>query len=495
MARISVVGAGVGGLAAASRLAAAGHRVTVFEAGALVGGKAGRLDRLSAEGRFRFDTGPSLLTMPHVFGELFAATGAPLEEVLTLRAANPLTRYRFADGTVLDATDDTQEHGRRLDAAFGPGTGRQWSAVMDRAATMWSAVGERLLGRPRTGRPPLAGPGAIRALSPGRSLHQLADAHLDDPRLRRILERYATYAGTDPRRAPAALATIAYVEQHYGVWTVEGGIQALVDAVADRARACGVELRTATPVTRIIARQRRIQAVELADGQLVASDIVVANADVESTYADLLDTDEPLRRRTAGPTADSLSGFVLLLGLRGRTEGLAHHTVSFGAAPYRDEFDAVFGGRLVDDPTIYVCAPDDPALRPAGHESWFVLVNAARHSSDGAPGTLDWDAPDLARQYSRHVLDRLAQRGLPTADRLLFSEIRTPADLRRSSAAPGGAIYGSAQNGLRASLRRPGNTSPIAGLFLVGGSVHPGGGLPMVARSGQFVADLIGPAD
>jgi phytoene dehydrogenase-like protein len=202
-------------------------------------------------------------------------------------------------------------------------------------------------------------------------------------------------------------------------------------------------------------------------------------------------------RRALRRATPSLSGFVLLLALRGRTPGLRHHTVLF-PDDYDAEFDAVFGTgrhagapRPVADPTVYVSAPDDPALRPDdAHESWFVLVNAPRHD----PPAMDWTAPGLAASYADRVLAVMAGRGLDVRDRVLWRELRTPADLERDTRAVGGSIYGTSSNGARAAFLRPANRSPVPGLFLVGGSAHPGGGLPLVGLSAAIVADLIGRA-
>jgi phytoene dehydrogenase-like protein len=194
--------------------------------------------------------------------------------------------------------------------------------------------------------------------------------------------------------------------------------------------------------------------------------------------------------------ADSLSGFVLLLGLRGRTPGIAHHTVTYGSAPYDDEFDAVFGdpGRPVDDPVLYLNVPTDRTAAPDGHEAMYVLANAPRHATAPGRGTFDWTRPDAADDYADSVLDLLAARGIDVRDRLLFRELRTPADLETQTLSPGGAIYGRVQHGALSTLRRPANRSRTRGLFLVGGSTHPGGGLPLVAMSAQLVAGSIGPA-
>jgi phytoene dehydrogenase-like protein len=259
-------------------------------------------------------------------------------------------------------------------------------------------------------------------------------------------------------------------------------------------------LRTGCTVRRILTESGRASGVELADGERVPADVVVSAADATALYADLLPPDPRTRgvRRDLGRATASLSGVVLLLALHGRTPGLAHHTVLF-PDDYDAEFDAVFGAgrfhgapRPVADPTVYVSAPDDPALRPdEDSESWFVLVNAPRHDPDGG---VDWDAPGLAQGYAAQVLDTMAARGLDVRERVRWCDVRTPADLARATGSVGGSIYGTSSNGARAAFLRPGNVSPVPGLFLVGGSAHPGGGLPLVALSAEIVAGLIGPA-
>jgi phytoene dehydrogenase-like protein len=234
--------------------------------------------------------------------------------------------------------------------------------------------------------------------------------------------------------------------------------------------------------------------VLLEDGGRLPADVVVANVDASSVYGTLLE--DPASARRLARATPSLAGFVLLLGVRGRTPGLAHHNVLF-PADYDAEFDAVFGRRAspVEDPTLYVSAPDDPAVRPEGHEAWFVLVNAPRHATrPGVPGAVDWRADGLADTYADHLLDLLAGRGLPVRDRVLFREVLSPAELEQRTGAVGGAIYGTSSNGAAAAFLRPANRSRVPGLFLVGGSSHPGGGLPLVTLSAQIVAGLVGRA-
>lgn len=491
MSRVVVVGAGVGGLAAAVRLAHAGHRVTICEAQDTVGGKLGLYER---DG-FRFDTGPSLLTMPHVLRAVFEDTGGwPAD--LDLEPLSPTARYRFADGTTFDASSDLDDFCRRLDTALGTGNGDDWRRFMAHAARIWAATRVPFLESPLAGpqtmaRLALRQPRDIATIGPGRSLRALGRRHLHDPRLRMFLDRYATYTGSDPRRAPAALAVVPYVEQAFGGWYVAGGLRRIADALRDRALECGATLVLSTRVTRIETNAGRVEGVRLADGGRLAADVVVANVDAASLYGSLVEA--PAAARRLARATPSLSGFVLLLAVRGRTKGLAHHNVLF-PADYDAEFDAVFGrdAQPVPDPTLYISAPDDPAVRPAGTEAWFVLVNAPRHGA--GPGAIDWRAQGLASSYGDHLLDLLEQRGLPVRERVMWSQTITPADLEQRTGAVGGSIYGTSSNGASAAFLRPANRSPVRGLFLVGGSSHPGGGLPLVTLSAKIVADLLGPA-
>jgi phytoene desaturase len=499
MSRVVVVGAGVGGLATAARLATAGHDVVVCEAGQDVGGKLGLVTAdLPGLGEFRFDTGPSLVTLPDVFRDLFAATGGWPDD-LELVELDPVARYRFADGTGFDATSDLDELCARLDA-LQPGNGDDWRAFSARAARVWEASREPFLESALDGPVTLAQlavrrPRDIAAIAPGRSLRSLGRRHLRDARLRTYLDRYATYTGSDPRRAPAALAAVPYAEQAFGGWYVRGGLHRLGLALRDRALERGAVLRQDARVARIETTAGRASGVVLDGGERLPAEVVVANVDATSVYGSLVEPSAVTAgaTRRLGRATPSLSGFVLLLAVEGRTPALAHHNVLF-PADYDAEFDAVFGdpARPVADPTLYVSAPDDPAVRPDGCEAWFVLVNAPRHGT--GPGAVDWRAPGLAASYADTLLDLLAARGLPVRERVCWSQVLTPADLEERTGAAGGAIYGTSSHGAGAAFLRPANRSAVRGLFLVGGSSHPGGGLPLVALSAQIVAGLVGPA-
>jgi phytoene desaturase len=501
-----VIGAGLGGLGTAVLLASRGYRVVVCEQSGSVGGKLGRFSR---DG-FQLDTGPHLLTWPDVWRDIFAATGEPLEDLIDIVSVDPAVRYRFADGTQVDVPNASRAGvATALDDALGEPAGRQWTRLMDRAEEMWRVTRGPFLESPLDGPATLLRQARrvdrLATVAPWRTLRGLGRATLDDPRLRMMLDRYATYSGSDPREAPSVLATVPYVEQAYGAWYVPGGLHRLAELLAERAKSLGVEVRLNADVREITVRDVPgpqgwgAKGVRLTDGTRLRCDVVVANADAASVYHRLL-AGRPgelgrLRMRRAVP---SLSGFVMLLALRGRTPGMRHHTVLF-PADYDDEFDSVFGvGRHRGvcrppwDPTVYVSAPDDPATRPDdGHEGWFVLVNAPRHRPGDPAGGIDWDRPALAERYADRILDVMAARGLDVRDRLLWREVRTPADLERYSRSAGGSIYGTSSNGARSAFLRPANASNVERLYLVGGSSHPGGGIPLVGMSARIVSDLV----
>ncbi|GAA3502765.1 phytoene desaturase family protein [Streptomyces prasinosporus] len=497
MARVCVIGAGMGGLAAAARLARQGHHVTVYERAAACGGKLGTVRR---DG-FVFDTGPSLLTLPEVYRRLFADTGAPLERCVPLRPVEPACGYRFADGTHLAMPGDLRLVPGALDDALGEGAGAQWARLHAASGELWRLVGESVLRRPLGGPADLlrrsVRPRDLAAVAPWRTLRGTGRRYLRDPRLRMWLERYATYSGSDPRRAPGVLAVVPYVEQRYGTWYVPGGLRLLAEAVEQRCVELGVRFRYGCEIAAVETSGRGVTAVRLADGGTAAADVVVSGVDAAVLYGRLAADRRGRRPLSALARAQpSLAGFVLLLALRGRDPRTPHHRVLF-PADYDAEFDAVFGApaRPAADPTVYISAPDDAALRPGdAHEAWFVLVNAPRHAPRGAAGGVDWTVPGLRESYAERILDVMAARGADVRRRLLWYETRTPFDLEHATASPGGAIYGTSSNGARAAFLRPANRSPVPGLFLVGGSAHPGGGLPLVALSAEIVAAQIGGA-
>lgn len=492
MTRVAVVGAGVGGLACGARLAAQGYDVEVFEQAAVVGGKLG----IHEQDGFRFDTGPSLLTWPQLVHDLLDVTatdrdGTTDDAELDLHQIDPIARYRYPDGITLHAHANRDRMRHAFDTSLGLGTGAAWARLMERAEGMWNAIEQPILSQPQPSVKGLANQARrltdLGKIAPHRTLRSIGQQYLHHPHQRQFLERYATYTGSDPRRAPAVLATIPWLEQTTGAWYVAGGLHRIAEVLADRIATHGGQVHTSAQVDTIATTGDAVAGVTLADGTRVDADIVVANTEARTLYGRLLEHPGVSKwRREVERAEPSLSGFVVLLGLDGRTPDLSHHTVLFNA-DYDAEFDAIFGAdpQPVADPTIYVSVPDDPTAAPDGSEAWFVLVNAARQ------GPVDWDAGDTSARYAEHIVDLMAKRGLDIRHRIRTSAHISPADLARRTGANGGAIYGTSSNGWRAAAMRPANRGPVAGLYLVGGSAHPGGGLPLVLKSAEITAGLI----
>ncbi|WP_418956587.1 phytoene desaturase family protein [Streptomyces tritici] len=463
MARIAVIGAGLGAMAAAARLAVAGHRVTVYERTETYGGAVGRLER---DG-FAFDTGPGLLQLPAVYRDLFVKTGKePLERCVQLTEVDPASRHVFADGTRVDLPNASRAGTvAALDAALGAGAGERWGDFLVRARDAWDRTRRPLLEEPQPADPSVFGREPYPALKAGflrrptTTLAQIGARELRDPRLVALLGSYALSHGFDPDTAPASAAVLPYMEQTFGSWYVAGGMRALATAVFERCRQRRVEFVFGAEVTEVRTRDGRAAGIGLADGTAVEADHVVAGAPVPALLRDgVLPEDVRPRHRTEGT-----GRVTVCLALRGAREADAvHRTVVHG---------------VDDHPTVTVLRPDDPALRPDGHEA--VTLTATQYVW---PGT-DWS--EIAARMTAHA--EAAVPGL--RERLLWQEVRTPEDtLRETGAAevPGPALAGGGGRFLPAA-----NLSPLPGLYLAGGWAHPGGGLAHAGMSGALVAGLI----
>ncbi len=489
--RVIVIGAGMGGLATAARLAKRGHKVQIFESNNFVGGKC-RTEWIDG---FAFDTGPSLLTLPAVYRDLFLKTGKRIEHLLKIKPVDPAFTYIFHDGA--QVVFPNLSHNKTVSAiseAFGKQAGQEWHELLSRAEQMWDASRESFI------ESELKSPLQVlkrrtfftdlKTIAPTTSLRELTNQYTTNPYLRKIVDRYATYTGSDPREVPAVLLTIAFVEEAFGAWHVEGGLGALATTLESRVRDLGVEINFNSAVASILLKDQAAIGIKLQDGSEHFSDVIVANVDAELVYNKLL----PKVKRTArarkalSKATPSLSGFSLLLGLSGKSN-LGHHTVFF-PENYDAEFDQIFKEKQpVSDPAIYICNPNDPKMIDnQDSESWFVLINAPRHEPNGG---FDWSQPGVKERYANHIIDLMEKRGLEIRSRLQVLEIRTPADLEANTNAPGGSIYGTSSNGARSAFLRAKNRSPIKNLYCVGGSAHPGGGLPLVGISAEIVATAV----
>ena len=497
MAKISVIGAGIGGMSAAARLAKQGHQVTVFENSDQSGGKC----RTEWFGDYAFDTGPSLLTLPAVFRDLFLKTGKRIEHVLDISPVDPAFNYNFADGSKVTFPNlSNPKTYKEIEKSFGISASEGWRQIIDRSEKMWEASRDSFIESELTSIWPLLLRknliNQINQISPFTSLRGLSEKLKLDPHLKMIIDRYATYTGSDPRSAPAVLLTIAFVESTFGAWHVKGGIGQLSVALEQRCRDLGVDFQFKSLVTKILVERNKVEGLVLNDGKVVHSDLVVSNSDAEYTFNSLIDkevTSARSERKKLKAATKSLAGFSLLLGLdnsKSKSVEINHHNVYF-PENYDLEFDQIFTQKVpVTDPTIYLCAPTDSSMvRGADKEAWFVLVNAPRHEPESG-----WDWKHGGQEYAQKIINKMDNLGLNVTNRLDFMEYRTPADLEKYAMAPGGSIYGTSSNSPVSAFLRARNRSKVKGLFCVGGSAHPGGGLPLVGISAEIVAKAIGKA-
>ncbi|MFG3224930.1 phytoene desaturase family protein [Kitasatospora sp. NPDC048194] len=497
MAEIVVIGAGMSGLAAASRLATLGHRVTVCEAGGTYGGMVGRYER---DG-FAFDTGPGLLPLPAVYRDLALKTGKePLEQLVELAPVDPESRHLLPDGTAVTLPNASRGGvSQALDAAFGAGSGARWSEVMNRGRTVWEATRRPLLEEPLPADrgflgtdpypvPPRTGLARLRRPRPW-TLADVARRELGGhPGLTALLSEPALRHGFVPGRAPAGATVLPYMEQSFGVWYVRGGLRALAEAVFRRCELRRVGFRFDTPVTRVVVEGGRARGVETADGRIDA-DLVVSAMDAGALFAHGLAEwpgEPPEEWRPHGVPGR----FSVLLALRGRRpEGTPHRTVVHAADPAAEESALSLAGPPCERPTVQVLRPDDPALRPDDDHESVVLT-----ATVPAQGDADWTAPCVADRYADRLLAHVDAAGLGLRERLLWRVVRTPEDTRRETGALGGAVARPALAGSAGSWLKAANESPVPGLYLVGGNAHPGGGLSRAGMSACIAAGLIGPA-
>ncbi len=496
MARIAVIGAGTGAMAAAARLAVAGHRVVVYERTGTYGGALGRFER---DG-FSFDTGPGLLPLPAVWRDLFVKTGKePLEACVDLVQVDPSSRHVFADGTEVSLPNASRAGVvAALDAALGAGAGQRWGDFLVRARETWDRTRRPLLEEPlwpnwrvlaeREPYPAVPHRRLLRTRRAG-TLAEVGARELRDPRLAALLESHALAYGLDPRTAPANAAVLPYMEYAFGVWYVRGGgLRELARAVYERCLARRVEFRFGAEVTGIVEKDGRAAGVELADGAVEEAEFVVSG--VAPGVLDRLRGGSPVRGEgEVPPQRGGASRLTVLLALRGaRPRGTAHRTVVH-AADRETELDRLFGAApgMAARPTVTVLRPDDPALVPdADHEA--VVLSAVVPALTRASGQ---PTDGVSAPWAGQLID-VAERAVPgLRDRLLWHEVRTPAEVAADTGVPDGAIPAPALAGADGLLLHAANSTRTEGLFTVGGWSHPGGGLPHAGMSGALVAGLV----
>ena len=475
--RIVVIGAGVGGLAAAARLAARGADVTVLERGPTPGGK---MRVVEIEGAL-IDAGPTVVTMRWVFEDLFAACGEDFSSSVRLVRAGALARHVWRDGAALDLYADVERNAEAIRAFAGTKEAAGYVAFARAAARAYDALDAPFIRAARPSPNQLVrriarqSPAGLFAFSPFSTYWRQLEKHFKHPRLKQLFGRYATYCGASPYEAAATMIVVPHVERE-GSWLVEGGMRALALALADLANRQGAQLRYGCEVARI-GGPAGARHVETTQGERFEADAVVFNGDVGALASGLLG--ESARRAAPAPAPASLSALTWCLKAPAGAPWLRHN-VMFGE-DYAEEFDAVFARHaLPQDPTIYVCAQDRETGGSAPEERLFVLVNAPAHNPQSPLSTQEID------RCEQTIAAALRRCGAPVD----FSRAVRTTPAQFASLYPGsrGALYGAPPHGWKASFARAGARTVLPGLYLAGGTVHPGPGVPMAILSGAQAA-------
>lgn len=479
-----IIGAGVGGIAAAIRTARLGYDVEVFEGADTPGGKLSSFEQAG----FRFDRGPSLFTMPNLVDELFELCGESPPDHFRYRRQETVCRYFWDDGTRLRAYADPERFSAEAARVLGVAPTLVGEAL-DAAARKYDVSGKTFLERPLhrlatwTSRAAARTALRIREMDLGVSMHEVNERDLGHPKLVQLFDRFATYNGSDPYRAPGILTVIPTLEHVLGTFLPEGGMHDITEALVGLARRQGVRFHLGTPVRRVLSAGRRVSGVVLDDGRRVACDLLVSNADVSLFYGELMPQATPPRRALAQER--STSALIFYWGMRGSYRELGLHNIFF-SRDYAAEFAALAAGEIADDFTVYVNVTSKhvPADAPEGAENWFVMVNAPHDRGQ------DWDS-GLAR-VRRLTLDKLsAALDRDLAGAIATERTWTPPGIAADTGSHLGALYGSSSNSRLATLMRHRNqSSQYPNLFFVGGSVHPGGGVPLALLSAKIAADL-----
>ncbi|CAN5583248.1 phytoene desaturase family protein [soil metagenome] len=492
MKKIIIIGAGLGGLSAACRLAKAGFSVTVLEKNESVGGKVNFIEA----GGYKFDTGASLVTLPHIFEELFEFCGKSFEDYLTFERLDPICRYFWSDGTILDVSQNLEKTERQI-AGFAPEDVGNFRKYVADAKQKYEIAEKTFLSKSLNELPELLTAKNLPDLMKISSLKTL-DKHnanyFKSEKMRQLFNRFATYNGSSPYKTPATFALIPYVEFGFGAWYVRGGIYEIPKALEKLALELGVEFLFDANVEKIFVVKGKATGVklknELDDEDFLFADIIISNADAVVTYRELIEEkdrksfpDKKLDKREP-----SSSGFVLLLGAKKKFPQLAHHNIFF-SDDYRAEFRHIFDVRIpTPHPTIYVSASSvtDKTQAPKGSENLFVLVNVPYMRWQ-----VNWQFE--AQAYRDVIIEKLEKSGLENlSDAIEFEEFITPEDFEYIYRANKGSIYGISSNGILSAFRRiPNKAKDIENLYFTGGATHPGGGMPLVLLSGKMAAELI----
>lgn len=483
--QVIVIGGGIGGIAASIRLAQKGFSVKVIEANAYLGGKLSEIHHAG----FRFDAGPSLFTLPELVDELFVLCNKNPRHYFNYTKLPEICRYFYESGLQLTATSDIDAFADEIASK----TTTTASAVRDHlhmAKQMYELTDKLFLQSSLHKISSYLQPHAFKALFRLGSLdtNQTMHAHnhkkFSDPHITQLFDRYATYNGSNPYQAPATLNLIPHLEYNLGAYFPEGGMYAIVQSLAQLAREMGVEFHLDEKVIRIEHSHQQVSAVHTTQ-QAYPTKLVVSNIDATFTYTRLLkDIKIPVR---LNKQERSSSALVFYWGIQGSFPRLGLHNIFF-SHDYEQEFKHLFGGKKpFNDPTIYlnISSKQQPNDAPIGHENWFTMINVPSNNGQ------EWD--EIAQESKEHILQKLEHHlGTSIRDKICCETILDPIVLENKTGAAQGALYGHSSNDrFAAFLRHPNFHSTLKGLYFCGGTVHPGGGIPLCLFSAKIATNLI----
>ncbi|SFS19434.1 1-hydroxycarotenoid 3,4-desaturase CrtD [Yoonia litorea] len=472
--RTVVVGAGIGGLAAALRLAQQGCEVTVLEAHASPGGKMRTVPSVAGP----VDAGPTVLTMLPVFEALFWDAGEDLHDHITVRALDTLARHYWDDGATLDLVTDELQNVANIRAAFGKSSAMEFEKFTARARRLFDSFDAPMM---RTASPSRAAltkavlrqPRLIADMAPHRTLAGLLKSSFSDHRLAQLFGRYATYVGGSPYASPAILSLIWQAEAK-GVWVVEGGMHALAQAISKLAEKRGVQFHFETTATRITQQNGKVSGVQTHKGHF-AGDMVLFNGDPRALATGLLGEGVTSAVQKAHVAPRSLSAYVHAFAAVPHGPELAHHTVFFARDP-KVEFGALSDGEMPPDATLYLCAQDHQRVAPDAMQRFEIIMNA--------PPVLN-EPKQEKPPCQTQIFSRFRDFGLHFTPTPGPEALTTPKEFDALFPASQGSLYGRSPHGLMAAFKRPTARTAIPGLYLCGGGTHPGAGVPMATLSAE----------
>ncbi len=485
MPKAIVIGSGIGGLAIALRLKAQGFNVEVFEKNSYVGGK---IHAIQKDG-YRFDLGPSLFTMPHFVDELFEMFGENPRDYFNYTQKNTVCHYFWNDNTVFRASADREEYMSELERLFGEPRERVLQFI-NRNQLKYDLTAPLFLHKSLHKLPTYLSFKTLKAivqvykLDLLRSLDRTAKSYFKHPKVIQLINRYATYNGSNPYKTPGIMSLIPHLEQHYGTYFPHGGMHEISQSLYRLAQRQGIGFHLNTNVERIICKQKRASGIEINGGQLVEASLIVSNMDVHPTYRHLL-KDVKAPKKTLSQERSS-SALIFYWGIQKSFDQLDLHNIFF-SDDYAREFDCIFNKRtLTDDPTIYIniSSKESKNDAPEGAENWFVMVNA--------PGDYGQDWEGIIEQARKNIMKKLGKiLNVDLAQYICTEHVLDPRGIEKNTSSYRGALYGSASNtAFAAFLRHPNFNQRIKNLYHCGGSVHPGGGIPLCLLSAKIVSEI-----